>query len=148
MSFPALPTMTRRAFTPGRTRPLSDSPLSTLRERLSGQMKPESARLELKWMREEVRARRTAAASTTASPSRRRNELEWELGELRKMVERRLQGEPLQYILGGYGPTSLPGLAFETSPNCVDGTGDWLSLKRRDLCDPSSCQPFTPVIAF
>lgn len=66
-------------------------------------MGSESAELELKWMREELRARRAAVVSTTSLSSHKRDELEWELGELREMVDRRLNGEPLQYILGGYG---------------------------------------------
>jgi len=80
-------------------------------------MGPESAGLELRWMCEELRARRAPATSATSSPSLEGlDELEWELGELRKMVERRLEGEPLQYILGGYGTTFPPGPAFETRP--------------------------------
>jgi len=67
-------------------------------------MGSESAKLELKWMREELRARRAPATSVTSSPSLGGlNALGWELGELKKMVKRRLEGEPLQYILGGYG---------------------------------------------
>jgi hypothetical protein len=115
MSFPALVMMmTRREFGPARTRFLSSLPSNPLLERLSGQMGPESAELELKWMREEVRAR----GATTSSPSHKRDELGWELGELRKMVERRMEGEPLQYILGGYGSKpcpiawALPGIGF------------------------------------
>ena len=82
-------------------------------------MGSESAKLELKWMREELRARRTAAAPATSSPSRRREDLDWELEELRKMVDRRMKDEPLQYILGGYHSDSSPGLGFVVSPNCV-----------------------------
>ena len=61
-------------------------------------------------MREELRTRRSAAVSATSSPSLRQNDLEWEIGELGKMVDRRLQGEPLQYILGGYGAALPSGL--------------------------------------
>ena len=64
-------------------------------------MGSESAKLELKWMREELRTRKSAAVSATSSPSLKRNDLEWGIGELEEMVDRRLQGEPLQYILGG-----------------------------------------------
>ena len=57
-------------------------------------------------MREEISARRTSSdASTSPSFSRERNDVGWELGELDKMVRRRLKGEPLQYILGGYRST-------------------------------------------
>jgi hypothetical protein len=60
--------------------------------------------MELKWMREEVRTRRSVASVTAiTSPTRKREDMEWEVGELRKMVDRRLKGEPLQYILGEYG---------------------------------------------
>ena len=100
MSLLALPMIMRRALGPARTRSFCDSPLNALRERLSVQMESESAELELKWMREELKMRR---AADVAAPSPKKDELEWELGELRKMVERRIQGEPLQYILGEYG---------------------------------------------
>ena len=95
----------------------------------------ESAGLELKWMREELRRRKSVAVSAASSSPLKRNGLEWEIGELGKMVDRRLQGEPLQYILGGYGTVLPPGLVFEASTNCVGVTGDWLSLKQqRVLC--------------
>ena len=106
MPFPSLPMIMTRASRPARMRPCSNSSLSALWKLLSGQIGSESAKLELKWMREELRARRVAVASITSS-SRKRNELEWELVELRDMVDRRMKGEPLQYILGGYGSNSL-----------------------------------------
>lgn len=81
-------------------------PLSALLQRLSGQFGSESAELEFRWMREEVRARKTAAA--ISSFSRKKDEMKWELGELENMVVRRLEGEPLQYILGEYGSTLPP----------------------------------------
>ena len=103
-----------RAFGPARMRSFSSLPSpGVLLERLSGQMGSESAKLELKWMREELGARRVAAASATSSTSLRKNERGCELGELGKMVDRRLRGEPLQYILGGYGSTFPPGLVFQ-----------------------------------
>ena len=136
MTFTALPMIARRTFVPAQTRPFSNSTLSALRERLSGHMGFELARLELKWMREELRRRKSATVSVTSLPSHKRNNLEWEIGELGKMVDRRLQGEPLQYILGGYYGTALPsGLVFEASTDCVGVTRDWLSLKQqRVLC--------------
>jgi len=106
MSLRAFATMMRRTPGPARARPFSHSLSGALLERLRAQMGSESAELELKWMREELRARRAAAAPTTSSSSRWRKDLEWELGELRKMVDRRVKGEPLQYILGGYGSNS------------------------------------------
>ena len=55
-------------------------------------------------MREEIRARRAVANnSAISSPPRERDDAGWEFGELEEMVGRRLKGEPLQYILGGYG---------------------------------------------
>jgi len=122
MSFWAFQTMMRRAPGPARGRPFSNSLSSALRERLSGQIGSESAELELEWMRQELRARRAAAALATPSRPRKRNDFEWEMGELKKMVDRRMKDEPLQYILGGYGSNS--------SPNCVGVTWDWLPLKR------------------
>ena len=110
MSLWAAQTLMRWTPGPARARPFSNSALSALRERLSGQMGSESAELELKWMREELRARRAAVAPETSSPSRGRDDLEWELGELRKMVHRRMKDEPLQYILGGYGSNFSLGL--------------------------------------
>lgn len=107
MSFPALPAIVRRTFVPAQMRAFSDSTLSALRDRLSGRMGSESARLELKWMREELRTRQCAAGSATSLHSLKRDDLDWEIGELGKMVDRRLRGEPLQYILGRYG-TALP----------------------------------------
>jgi len=131
MSFPALPVIVRRTFVLAQTRAFSISTLGALRERLSGRMGSESARMELKWMREELRTRQCAAASATSLPPLKRNDLDWEIGELEKMVDRRLQGEPLQYILGGYG-TALPsGLAFGASTDCVGVTEDWVSLKQQ-----------------
>ena len=106
MSFWAFATMMQRASGPARARSFSNSLMSVLQERLGGQMESESAELELKWMSEELRARRAAAAPVASSSSRRKKDLEWELGELRKMVDRRVQGEPLQYILGGYDSNS------------------------------------------
>ena len=103
MSFRAFPMVMRWASGPARTRPCSNSSLSALKERLGGWIGSESAELELKWMREELGARRAAAAPTNYSTSHKSNELEWDLGELGEMVDRRLNGEPLQYILGGYG---------------------------------------------
>jgi len=129
MSFPAVPMITRRVLSPARTRPFTNSPLGALRKRLNDRMGSESAKLELKWMREEVRARKAAAASAISSPSHKKDELGWELGELRKMVERRMQGEPLQYILGGCCSIFPPEFVFETSFNWVGVAGDWLSLK-------------------
>jgi methylase of polypeptide subunit release factors len=123
MSFPASPTITRRTFVLTRTRPFSNSALSALRKRLSGQMGSESASLELKWMREELRTRRSAVAS---SPSFKGNDLKRETEELEKMVERRLLGEPLQYILGECGTVIPPGLIFGTSTDCIVVAGDWL----------------------
>lgn len=106
-------------------------------------MGPESASLELKWMREELRTRNSAVAS---SPSFKGNDLERETEELGKMVERRLQGEPLQYILGECGTVIPPGHVFGTSTNCVVVAGDWLSLKQQSpVYTPSSCCLFTPV---
>lgn len=116
MSFPASPTITRRAFVLTRTRLFSNSALSVLRKQLSDQVGFESASLELKWMREELRTRKSAVAS---SPSFKGNDLEWQTEELEKMVERRLQGEPLQYILGECGTVIPPGLVFGASTNCV-----------------------------
>ena len=83
-------------------------------------MGPESAELELKWMREELRARRAAVTPATSSPPRRRKDLEWELEELGKMVDRRMKDEPLQYILGGYGSNTSSGLVPVASFNRVD----------------------------
>jgi len=101
MPFAAFPMRAQRTFSPARTRPFSSMPPSALLQRLSGQLGSESAKLELKWMREEIRARGAAAnASAISSPSRKRDSVEWGLGELEKMVSRRLKGEPLQYILG------------------------------------------------
>lgn len=100
-------------------------------------MGSESASLELKWMREELRMRESAVPS---SPSFRRNDVEREIEELEKMVERRLQGEPLQYILGECGTVIPPGLVFGASTNCVAVTGDWLSPKQQSLVHThSSC---------
>lgn len=137
---PALGMIVRRRF--GAlvwTRSFSNSSLGALLERLSGHMGSESAKLELKWMREELRTRRTAATSATSSPSPKKDESGWELGELRKMVDRRLQGEPLQYILGEYGPTQLRrrhrGLGVSETT-------------KRPVYGPSSCRLFTSVIAF
>jgi hypothetical protein len=131
MPFPAFPVIVRRKFVPAQTRLFSDSTLGSLKERLGGHMGAESARLELKWMREELRTRKSAAVSATPSSSLKWNDVEWETGELGKMVDRRMQGEPLQYILGGYD-TALPlGLVFEASTDCVGVTWDiWLSLKQ------------------
>lgn len=126
MTFAALPMVVRRTLVPARTRSFSDSPLSVLRERLSGQMGSESAKLELKWMREELRTRRAVAASST--PLKKRNDMEWEIGELGKMVDRRLQGEPLQYILGEYGTRFPPRRVLRVSTNCP---GNWLSLEQQ-----------------
>lgn len=129
MSFPGLPVILRGTFVPVRTRPFSNSTLSALKERLSGQIGSESASLELKWMREELRTRKSAAASVTSSV--KGDDLEREIGELKKMVDRRLRGEPLQYILGGYGMVFPLGLVVKASTNCVGATGDWLSLKQQ-----------------
>jgi len=107
MSSPVLSTLMRRILVPARTLSFSSSPLGVLRERLSGEIGSESAKLELKWMREELRTRRTVAPL-------KGNDLEWEVEELGKMVDRRLQGEPLQYILGGYGTKFLPRLVGVT----------------------------------
>ena len=131
MSFPAFPAIVRRTFVSAQMRPFSNSTLSALRERLSGRVGSESARLELKWMREELRMRQRAAASATSLHPLRWNDLDWEIGELEKMVDRRLRGEPLQYILGRYGMALPSGLVFGASTNCVGVTEDWLSLKQQ-----------------
>ena len=103
MPFAALSMRVQRALNPPSTRPCFNSPLSPLFRQLSGQIGSESAKLELKWMREEIKARRTPANASRASlPSRKRDGMEPELAELEEMVGRRLKGEPLQYILGGY----------------------------------------------
>lgn len=107
MTWPDLPMRMQRAFGRTLTQRSSNTPLSALLERLSGQMGSESATLELKWMREEVRTRRSVASvSAITSPFRKRDDMEWEVGELAKMVNRRLKGEPLQYILGEFGSIS------------------------------------------
>lgn len=109
MSFAALQMRAQRGSGLAWTRPLSSVPLSASLQRLSGRFGSESAKLELKWMREEIRARRTADnAFVIRSSSCKRDNVEWELGELEKMVERRLGGEPLQYILGEYGSILPP----------------------------------------
>ncbi|KAF9653815.1 S-adenosyl-L-methionine-dependent methyltransferase [Thelephora ganbajun] len=112
-------------------------------------------------MREEVRARRAAATPVTSSPSRERHDLEWELGELRKMVDRRVRGEPLQYILGNqpFGPivikTRAPTLI--PRPETEDWTirlaslledkfptkdgGERKVLRMLDLCTGTGCIP-------
>jgi len=130
MSLWASQTIMRQAPAPARARAFSNSLLSALRKRLNGQMGSESAELELKWMREELRARRAAVAPATSSPARWREDLDWELGELRKMVDRRMKDEPLQYILGERCSSCSSGLVPVASPNCVGITRDWLSLDR------------------
>lgn len=103
MLFAVLPTRAQRVLNPVRERPFSSMPLSALWERLGGKLGPESAKLELRWMREEIRARGAPASASATSSTSRKNDTKWELGELKKMVDRRLNGEPLQYILGEYG---------------------------------------------
>ena len=119
-----------RAFIPGRTRPFSNTSLSALLERLSGEIGSESATMELRWMQEELRARR-AVDGASATPSSSNNGGGAELGELREMVDRRVKGEPLQYILGEYGSTLPKASRFETSPS-HEGVGvGWLLLKQQ-----------------
>lgn len=134
--------MSFTAFSPARARPFSNSQLSALWRRLSGEIGSESAKLELKWMREELRARRTAGVPTISSPPRA-NGLEWELGELSKMVDRRLKGEPLQYVLGGCSLNFMPGLGFETTQSvAAASSGIWSSLKQqRDSDGPPRVYP-------
>jgi hypothetical protein len=70
----------QRAFGRTLTQPFSNAPLSALLERLSGQMGSESATLELKWMREELRTQRSVASvSAITSPSRKQDDMEWEV---------------------------------------------------------------------
>ena len=68
-------------------------------------------------MREEVRARK-ANTHTNSLPPCKVEGMEWdsELVELKKMVDRRLKGEPLQYILGGYGTNFPPASQGATNP--------------------------------
>ena len=95
------------------TRSFSNVPLRALQQRLS-KSGFESVQPELKLMREEISVRR--ASSDVPSE---RNEMEWELGELEKMVQRRLKGEPLQYILGGY-PWAFPPLFLDRGSVITD----------------------------
>ena len=55
-------------------------------------------------MRKEIRAHRAVANNSAISlPPRESDDAGWEFGELEEMVGRRLKGEPLRCILGGYG---------------------------------------------
>lgn len=101
MTFAGLPIRVQRAFSLAQTRCFSSVPLSALLQRLSGRIGSESAKLELGWMREEIRVRGRAAPNASSI-----SHVEWEHRELEKMVDRRFEGEPLQYILGGYGSIS------------------------------------------
>lgn len=130
MSFAALPMRAQRAFGLTRARPFSSLPLNAFLQRLSGEIGSESANLELKWMREEIRARRAAEnASAISPPFHEKDYLKWELGELEKMVGRRLKGEPLQYILGRYGSTSV-------EPRTIVQRLQWICFPRNDKHAP------------
>jgi methylase of polypeptide subunit release factors len=62
------------------------------------ELSEEDARNELRWIRQAVRDRETRAATAVLSVKGR--------GEsVAELVERRVKGEPLQYILGKWLPT-------------------------------------------
>lgn len=75
-------------------------------------------------MQEELRARR-AVDGASVTPSSSNDEGGAELGELRKMVDRRVKGEPLQYILGNqpFGPITIKTRAPTLIPR--PETEDW-----------------------
>lgn len=82
-------------------------------------------------MQEELRARRAVDGVPAApSPSNEGGSADWELGELGKMVGRRVKGEPLQYILGECGSTLPKASLFETWPSHEAAGVGWLLLKR------------------
>ncbi|KAI6032835.1 S-adenosyl-L-methionine-dependent methyltransferase [Pisolithus orientalis] len=101
----------------------SGNVLSQLPKKLASLLGCESARLELKWMKESLRP--------SDHPS-----------TLQKMVERRLQGEPLQYILGTtpFGPLSL----LCRPPTLIPRpeTEDW-TLRLANTISPKSSRPLS-----
>ncbi|KAG1715749.1 hypothetical protein ID866_1417 [Astraeus odoratus] len=94
-----------------------------LSAKLAASLGRESARLELKWMKE--------ALKPTDSPT-----------ALRAMLERRLRGEPLQYILGTtpFGPLSL----LSRPPTLIPRpeTEDW-ALRLANAISPSASRPLS-----
>lgn len=98
--------------------------VSQLSKKLASLLGRESASLELKWMRQSLKP---------SGPNS---------SQLRQMLERRLRGEPLQYILGTtpFGPLSL----LSRPPILIPRpeTEDW-TLRLANTISPKSSRPLS-----